>query len=39
MSNPLRCGVIGVGRMGSHHARLYAASSDAELTDRSFDFG
>jgi len=27
MSNPLRCGVIGVGRMGSHHARLYAASS------------
>ncbi len=32
MSNsPLRCGVIGVGRMGSHHARLYAESADAEL--------
>jgi len=29
--SPLRCGVIGVGRMGSHHARLYAESADAEL--------
>lgn len=27
----LRCGVIGVGRMGRHHARVYAQMSDAEL--------
>lgn len=27
----LRCGVIGVGRMGRHHARLYATRDDAEL--------
>jgi predicted dehydrogenase len=28
---PLRCGVIGVGRMGRHHARVYAQLADAEL--------
>jgi predicted dehydrogenase len=28
---PLRCGVIGVGRMGRHHARVYAQLSDADL--------
>lgn len=27
----LRCGVIGVGRMGRHHARLYATHERAEL--------
>jgi predicted dehydrogenase len=27
----LRCGVIGVGRMGRHHARVYAQLPDAEL--------
>jgi predicted dehydrogenase len=27
----LRCGVIGVGRMGRHHARLYAQCDDTEL--------
>jgi predicted dehydrogenase len=27
----LRCGVVGVGRMGRHHARLYASSEGAEL--------
>ncbi|MCP3902909.1 MAG: Gfo/Idh/MocA family oxidoreductase [Planctomycetes bacterium] len=27
----LRCGVIGVGRMGRHHARVYAQCSDSEL--------
>lgn len=26
-----RCGVIGVGRMGRHHARVYAQHDDAEL--------
>lgn len=32
MTNPkLRCAVVGVGRMGRHHARLYAQSPDAEL--------
>jgi predicted dehydrogenase len=30
-STPLRCGVIGVGRMGRHHARIYAQHSAAEL--------
>ncbi|MEM7229305.1 MAG: Gfo/Idh/MocA family oxidoreductase [Planctomycetota bacterium] len=30
-SSKLRCGVIGVGRMGRHHARLYAQSNDTEL--------
>lgn len=29
--NTLRCGVIGVGRMGRHHARVYAQMPDAEL--------
>jgi predicted dehydrogenase len=28
---PLRCGVIGVGRMGRHHARVYAQLPDSEL--------
>lgn len=27
----LRCGVIGVGRMGRHHARVYAQHEEAEL--------
>ncbi|MCI0363703.1 MAG: Gfo/Idh/MocA family oxidoreductase [Phycisphaerales bacterium] len=27
----LRCGVVGVGRMGRHHARVYAQSPDVEL--------
>ncbi|MDY7110473.1 MAG: Gfo/Idh/MocA family oxidoreductase [Planctomycetota bacterium] len=27
----IRCGVVGVGRMGRHHARLYAQHHDAEL--------
>ena len=27
----LRCGVVGVGRMGSHHTRLYAEAEGAEL--------
>ncbi len=31
IDRPIRCGVVGVGRMGSHHARLYAESEDAEL--------
>ncbi|MHC5024073.1 MAG: Gfo/Idh/MocA family protein [Planctomycetota bacterium] len=32
MSKPvIRCGVIGVGRMGSHHARVYAQGKGAEL--------
>lgn len=30
-NTPLRCGVIGVGRMGRHHARVYAQSPDTEL--------
>lgn len=25
---PLRCGVVGVGRMGQHHARLYSRMAD-----------
>ena len=28
---PLRAGVIGVGHLGQHHARLYAASTDSIL--------
>lgn len=31
VNRKLRCGVIGVGRMGRHHARLYAQLPDAEL--------
>lgn len=32
MTEPkLRCGVIGVGRMGRHHARIYAQLAGAEL--------
>jgi predicted dehydrogenase len=27
----IRCGVIGVGRMGRHHARVYAQAPDTEL--------
>jgi predicted dehydrogenase len=30
-SGTLRAGVIGVGRMGRHHARVYAQSADVEL--------
>ncbi|MCA9297553.1 MAG: Gfo/Idh/MocA family oxidoreductase [Phycisphaerales bacterium] len=30
-SRPLRCGVIGVGRMGRHHARKYAQLAGVEL--------
>lgn len=29
--SPLRCGVVGVGRMGRHHARKYAEMPGAEL--------
>ena len=28
---PLRCGVVGVGRMGQHHARVYANEPGCEL--------
>ncbi len=28
---PVRCGVIGVGRMGRHHARVYAQLADCKL--------
>jgi predicted dehydrogenase len=28
---PLRVGVVGVGSMGAHHARVYAGSPDADL--------
>ena len=31
MAEKLRCGVIGVGRMGRHHARVYAQLDDADL--------
>ena len=31
MSDPIRVGVMGVGSMGSHHARVYAELQDAEL--------
>ena len=27
----LRCGVIGVGRMGRHHARVYSQGAGTEL--------
>ena len=27
----IRCGVIGVGRMGRHHARVYAQMPDTEF--------
>ena len=27
----IRCGAIGVGRMGRHHARVYATLPDCEL--------
>ncbi len=30
-SDPLRCAVIGVGRMGRHHARVYAQRDDVEF--------
>lgn len=30
-TSPVRCGVIGVGRMGRHHARVYAQMPDAEF--------
>jgi predicted dehydrogenase len=31
MSEPIRVAVVGVGHLGRHHARLYAASPEAEL--------
>jgi predicted dehydrogenase len=31
MDRKLRCGVIGVGRMGRHHARVYAQTPGVEL--------
>lgn len=31
MAGKIRSGVIGVGRMGRHHARVYAQSPDSEL--------
>src|SRR5262247_3863666 len=30
-TRPLRCAVIGVGRMGNHHAWLYGQTEGAEL--------
>jgi len=30
-SQPLKCAVIGVGRMGRHHARVYATRDDVEF--------
>ena len=30
-SEIIRCGVVGVGRMGRHHARIYAQMPEAEL--------
>ena len=30
-ARPLRCGVVGVGRMGRHHARVYGNLPDCEL--------
>ena len=31
MSDKVKCAVIGVGRMGQHHARVYAQHDDAEF--------
>ncbi len=31
VTGKLRCGVVGVGRMGRHHARVYAQHPDCEL--------
>ena len=31
MKKPLRAAVVGVGRMGRHHARLYGELEDCEL--------
>jgi len=39
-STPLRCGAVGVGRMGQHHARVYAEMEGVELigvVDANFD--
>ena len=30
-STPLRCGAVGVGRMGRHHARVYAQMEGIDL--------
>jgi predicted dehydrogenase len=30
-SEPIRCGVVGVGRMGRHHARVYSEMEGVEL--------
>ncbi len=39
-NTPLRCGAVGVGRMGQHHARVYAEMEGIELVgvvDANFD--
>jgi predicted dehydrogenase len=39
-NQPLRCGAVGVGRMGQHHARVYAEMDGVELVgvvDANFD--
>lgn len=39
-NRPLRCGAVGVGRMGQHHARVYAQMDGVELVgvvDANFD--
>ncbi len=39
-STPLKCGAVGVGRMGQHHARVYADMEGVELVgvvDANFD--
>ncbi|MDF1809363.1 MAG: Gfo/Idh/MocA family oxidoreductase [Phycisphaerales bacterium] len=39
-NRPLRCGAVGVGRMGQHHARVYAQMEGVELVgvvDANFD--
>jgi len=39
-NQPLRCGAVGVGRMGQHHARVYAQMEGVELVgvvDASFE--
>lgn len=39
-NTPLRCGAVGVGRMGQHHARVYAEMEGVELigvVDANFD--
>ena len=31
VNEPIRCGVVGVGRMGRHHARVYSEMEGVEL--------